>query len=116
MAALGAVGSVVARVAKSRRAETTPPTRVPTVAKAEWPSLVAPALVDAPDAAPDVAVGPAWVDPVAGQCPITHPVKGNASSSIYHVPGSRFYDMTIPERCYSDAAAAEADGMRAPKR
>ena len=31
-------------------------------------------------------------------------------------PGSRFYDMTIPERCYRDAAAAEADGMRAPKR
>jgi hypothetical protein len=43
-------------------------------------------------------------------------VKGNASSNIFHVPGSRFYDMTTPERCYRDAEAAEADGMRAPKR
>lgn len=110
------MGSVVARIAKSRRAETAPPTRIPPVTKAEWPPLVAPTLADAPDAAPAVAEGLAWVDPVAGQCPVTHPVKGNASSSIYHVPGSRFYDMTIPERCYSDAAAAEADGMRAPKR
>ncbi len=57
-----------------------------------------------------------WVDPINGECPITHPVKGNASSRIYHVPGSRHYTRTIPERCYRDGAAAEADGMRAPKR
>lgn len=57
-----------------------------------------------------------WVDPTDGECPLTHPVKGNASSRIYHVPGSRHFDRTMPERCYRDAAAAEADGIRAPKR
>jgi hypothetical protein len=43
-------------------------------------------------------------------------VKGNANSRIYHVPGGRFYDSTVPERCYRDESAAEADGMRASKR
>jgi hypothetical protein len=43
-------------------------------------------------------------------------VKGNADSGIYHLPGTRHYARTVPERCYRDAAAAEADGMRAPKR
>ena len=80
---------------------------------AEWAPLTAAAPPS--DVASSTAT-PAWVEPVEGQCPISHPVKGNASSNIYHVPGSRFYDMTTPERCYLDAAAAEADGMRAPKR
>ena len=57
-----------------------------------------------------------WVDPVDGSCPATHPVKGKASSKIYHLPGGRFYDTTVPERCYRDPQAAEADGMRASKR
>ncbi len=81
----------------------------PALGVAEWAPLAAPG-------AESVADRPAWVEPVDGQCPLSHPVKGNASSNIYHVPGSRFYDMTTPERCYLDAAAAEADGMRAPKR
>jgi hypothetical protein len=59
---------------------------------------------------------PEWVDPVGGSCPSSHPVKGNANSRIYHVPGGRFYDSVVPERCYRDPAAAEADGMRASKR
>lgn len=41
---------------------------------------------------------------------------GTASSNIFHLPGSRFYDMTTPERCYRDGEAAEADGVHAPKR
>jgi hypothetical protein len=59
---------------------------------------------------------PDWVAPVNGACPLSHPVKGNANSRIYHVPGGRFYDSTVPERCYRDESAAEADGMRASKR
>jgi hypothetical protein len=56
-----------------------------------------------------------WVSPVDGACPSGYPVKGNANSRIYHVPGGRFYDRTVPERCYASAADAEADGYRAAK-
>ena len=50
-----------------------------------------------------------------GACPPTHPVKVKTTSGIYHVPGGQFYDRTRPDRCYVDAAAAEADGYRAAK-
>jgi hypothetical protein len=56
-----------------------------------------------------------WVQAVDGTCPVTHPVKVKVTSGIYHLPGSRFYTRTRPERCYIDAAAAEADGYRAAK-
>jgi hypothetical protein len=56
-----------------------------------------------------------WVEAVNGACPVSHPVKAKVSSGIYHLPGSSFYDRTRPERCYVDAAAAEADGYRAAK-
>src|SRR5688572_9637956 len=42
-----------------------------------------------------------WVDPVDGACPDGYPIKGNANSGIFHVPGGRFYERTIPERCYA---------------
>jgi hypothetical protein len=88
-------------------------TVVPLTGAAEWAPLVG---ADADRWPVERDVTAPWVDPVDGQCPLSHPVKGNASSQIYHVPDSRFYDMTTPERCYRDAGAAEADGMRAPKR
>jgi hypothetical protein len=57
-----------------------------------------------------------WVEPAAdGSCPPSHPVKANDNSGIYHLPGGRFYDRTEPERCYVNAAAAEADGYRPAK-
>ena len=72
--------------------------------------VVPPSRVPGPPATTDSS---AWVEPVDGACPLTHPVKGNANSGIFHLPGGRFYDTTVPERCYRDAEAAEADGMRA---
>ncbi len=57
-----------------------------------------------------------WVLPDDGSCPVTHPVKANANSGIYHLPGGQFYERTHAERCYVDATAAEADGYRAAKR
>jgi hypothetical protein len=57
-----------------------------------------------------------WVAPVDGACPGTHPVKGKLSSKIFHVVGGFNYERTIPDRCYVDAAAAEADGLRLSKR
>ncbi|HVM52157.1 MAG TPA: hypothetical protein VM262_03075 [Acidimicrobiales bacterium] len=57
-----------------------------------------------------------WVEPVDGECPVTHPIKAKLSSGIYHQPGGLNYDRTHPDRCYVDAAAAEADGLRPAKR
>lgn len=56
-----------------------------------------------------------WVPPVDGQCPDGYPIKANDNSKIFHVPGGRFYARTVPERCYADAADAEADGYRRAK-
>ncbi|HEV7524137.1 MAG TPA: hypothetical protein VGP92_04190 [Acidimicrobiia bacterium] len=65
-------------------------------------------------AAPERA--PAWVEPDAdGTCPPTHPVKAKLASGIYHVPGGANYARTKPDRCYLDAPAAEADGLRPSK-
>ncbi|GFR37817.1 hypothetical protein PRECH8_11130 [Insulibacter thermoxylanivorax] len=46
-------------------------------------------------------------------------IKGNINSKgerIYHEPGSRYYDATIPELMFCTAEEAEAAGFRAPKR
>jgi hypothetical protein len=59
---------------------------------------------------------PSWVEPTGAMCPTSHPVKAKLSSKIFHLPGSASYDRTHPDRCYVDADAAEADGLRAAKR
>ena len=46
-----------------------------------------------------------------GACPATHPVKAKLASGIYHEPGGGNYERTKADRCYLDAAAAEADGL-----
>lgn len=58
----------------------------------------------------------AWIAPDDGICPISHPVKGKLASGIFHVPGGQSYERTRADRCYLDAAAATADGLRAAKR
>jgi hypothetical protein len=58
----------------------------------------------------------AWLAPIDGACPGSHPVKAKLASGIYHVPGGQSYDRTTPDRCYVDAVAAEQDGLRASKR
>jgi hypothetical protein len=74
------------------------------------------ALVDAPEArSSDGDVG-GWVGPDDdGSCPISHPIKANDNSGIFHVAGGRFYDRTKAERCYQSAEAALADGYRQAK-
>jgi hypothetical protein len=60
--------------------------------------------------------GDAWVQPLGrGECPVSHPIKVNESSGIFHVPGGRFYARTEAVRCYSTPEAATADGFRAAK-
>ena len=58
----------------------------------------------------------AWVEPDGDACPVTHPVKAKLASGIFHEPGGQMYDRTTPDRCYRDADAAIADGLRASKR
>jgi len=53
--------------------------------------------------------------PVGDSCPANAPIKGNESSMIYHMPGQRYYDVTVPEECFASEAAAQAAGYRAAK-
>lgn len=56
------------------------------------------------------------VDAVDGACPASHPVKVASGSKVFHEPDGQMYDRTTAGRCYRDAAAAEADGLRQSKR
>ena len=47
----------------------------------------------------------------SGECPDDYPVKGNASSKLYHTPGSPSYKRTMPEFCFASVEAAEAAGF-----
>ncbi|WP_243074869.1 cell wall-binding repeat-containing protein [Microbacterium sp. SS28] len=61
------------------------------------------------------AVGyPSRTKPITGtwNCPAWAPIKGNADSMIYHMPGGQFYDATNPEECFSTESAAVAAGYR----
>jgi hypothetical protein len=51
----------------------------------------------------------------AWDCPAWAPIKGNANSGIYHVPGGRYYSRTKPEECFATEAAAQAAGYRRSK-
>ena len=42
------------------------------------------------------------------------PIKGNADSMLYHVPGSRFYNQTKAEVWFATEADAEAAGFALP--
>ena len=81
----------------------------------QWPPITNDSRVNA--AAAPAAAEPAelWVAPVNGTCPDGYPVKANDNSGIFHVPGGRFYDRTVAERCYASADAAVADGYRQAK-
>jgi very-short-patch-repair endonuclease len=55
------------------------------------------------------------VSPTGSECPSDHPVKGNRSQSgelIYHEPGWRYYEATVPEECFASAGDAESSGYR----
>lgn len=46
--------------------------------------------------------------------PDGYPIKGNANSMLYHVPGSAFYNRTIAEWYFASAEEAEAAGFQLP--
>lgn len=82
----------------------------------EAPTAAAATVETAPGAAATTTAEAVWVDPEAGTCPVSHPVKVKLSSGIFHEPGMLAYDRTVPDRCYRDATTAEADGFRRAKR
>jgi hypothetical protein len=49
-------------------------------------------------------------------CPDGFPIKGNASSGIFHAPSDHSYQRTIPEICFASEDSAIANGFRAPSR
>lgn len=59
---------------------------------------------------------PSSMYPSGWKCPSWAPIKGNASSMIYHVPGGAYYSRTNPEQCFASASAAKSAGYRASKR
>jgi large subunit ribosomal protein L4 len=59
----------------------------------------------------------AWAGSVkadGGDAPKGYEIKGNASSKLYHVPGSAFYDRTDAEYWFATAEDAEAAGFQLP--
>ncbi len=54
--------------------------------------------------------------PSGRTCPTSYPIKGNASSGIYHLPGDDYYDRTMPEDCFASESAAQAAGYRRARR
>ena len=46
-----------------------------------------------------------------GEQPEGFPVKGNAGSNLYHLPGSRYYDQTVAEVWFATAEDAERAGF-----
>ena len=111
---IGVVAAVVFAVFRALRGSPPPPV----TGQAKWQPLAG-----TPPAEP--RSGPVqftatdkqtWVPPVDGNCPSSHPIKGNADSGIFHVPGGTSYERTTPERCYASEADAETDGFRRAKR
>jgi hypothetical protein len=107
LAIFGAALAAAVRALQARRAVAPAPDAGPS-----WPPLT-PVEPGPASAAGDV--GAAWAAPVDGGCPDGYPVKANRSG-IFHVPGGQFYERTVPERCYLDPQAAEADGYRPARR
>lgn len=66
------------------------------------------------DAETDVPEGAVRGDGT-GECPDDYPIKGNATSKLYHSPGSPSYKRTVPEFCFATTEAAEAAGFNPTK-
>jgi small subunit ribosomal protein S6 len=81
-----------------------------TAAAAEAPATEA-AEADAGAGVPEGAVR----GDGTGECPEDYPIKGNATSKLYHSPGSPSYKRTVPEYCFATTEAAEAAGFNPTK-
>ncbi|MGL4306363.1 MAG: 50S ribosomal protein L17 [Mycobacteriaceae bacterium] len=109
---------------KTASSEATRATRVAASKKTESAEAVAAEAVSATDA--DASAAPvSLLDASAaagshpanedGSAPEGFPIKGNADSMLYHVPGSRFFEQTVAEVWFATEADAEAAGYAKPK-
>lgn len=120
LAIVGALSAVVAAWLRNRREVAIVE---PDPGSAAWPPLRP--VAEPSDGSPADPIDPSeadhdstktWSEPADdGSCPLSHPVKANADSGIFHVPGGRAYDRTRAERCYVSPETAAADGYRASK-
>jgi hypothetical protein len=53
--------------------------------------------------------------PSSGECPEAFPIKGNANSYRYHLPGSPYYYRTKAELCFATEEAAIKNGYFSTK-
>jgi hypothetical protein len=51
-----------------------------------------------------------------GECPSEAPIKGNASSRIYHMPSGAYYGRTKAEQCFATEQDAQNAGYRKAQR
>jgi micrococcal nuclease len=95
--------------------------------KGLWGGCESEAPATVPTTAPTVSPTVAPTQPASGggggsfpavgsDCPASAPIKGNANSGIYHMPGQQAYDRTIPEECFATEADAQAAGYRRAQR
>lgn len=56
------------------------------------------------------------IAPGNGSCPSEFPIKGNANSSLYHVPDSPYYYRTKAEVCFANEETARKMGYYSAKR
>jgi len=116
-----AVSALTGLVVSWFRSRADPLEHLPPLGEASWPPLESDVPTDVPRAdatqgEPGSPENASWIAPNGdGTCPLTHPVKGKASSGIYHVPEGLSYERTKADRCYSSPEAAETDGYRASK-
>ncbi len=104
-------GGVTGGWDRSMRRERKPKAeQTPANESAESTAAIGLATVTTEDGLPSGAHAPSD----SGACPDGFPIKGNASSLIYHAPGTRFFEATEPEICFATAEDAEAAGYRAP--
>jgi large subunit ribosomal protein L17 len=110
------------RVASSRQSESTPnptaqvpATEEPAVADATGPVGESTEVEEsaATDTAPYGEGSHAPLDDPQ-EAPDGYPIKGNADSMLYHVPGSSHYGRTIAEVWFATEDAARAAGFEAP--
>ena len=72
-------------------------------------------VVEVEDSSADGPYGPGSAAPLEdGSAPEGFTVKGNVDSMMYHTTESRWYEQTVAEAWFVDAAAAEAAGFSAP--
>ena len=112
---------VVAEVADEKPAKKAPAKKAAPKAEAELTK--AEAKTEAPkaakhaakDDADDAPFGPDSHAPLDdGAQPEGFPIKGNADSMLYHVPGTSFYNRTVAEVWFRSAEAAEDAGFQLP--